>query len=98
MIKFSLQAEGRANPVLHIWDRIESNTRKPVECAFSIPKHKFAIVCTGIQMLSEDAIARLLFACVIIHNMCTGEDFINKDLPPQNEEMRSDKEPAETLA
>ena len=98
MMKSSSQAEMNANPVLRTWDAIASQTRKPIECAFGILKHRFGALRTGIKLLHEDDIVRLLMACVILHNMCTGEDFNEEDFLPQDEEGDSEEATAETSA
>ena len=47
MLKSSSQAEMRANPVLRIWDSAASQTRKPIDCAFGILKHRFQLLKVG---------------------------------------------------
>lgn len=49
-------------------------------------------------MLHEEDITRVLFKCVILHNICTGKDLTNENLIPQDEEGNSGEVTAETLA
>ena len=98
MMKSLSPAEINANPVLRTWDAIALQTRKPIECACGILKHRFDALRTGIKLLHEDDTVRLLMGCVILHNMCTGEDFDEEDFLPQYEEGESDVVTAKTSA
>jgi len=98
MMKSSSQSEMNANPVLRTWDSIASQTRKPVECAFGILKHRFQVLKTGLRLLHEDDIAHLLMAFVIMHNMCTGDDIDDSEFLPADEQGDEEEITMETTA
>lgn len=67
VMKTCLEQENSANPILHLWDPIASETRKPIEFAFGILKKPFPILRNENWLLHEDHIARIIFACVCLH-------------------------------
>ena len=85
-----------ANLVLRTWDAIASQNRKPIEWPFGILKHRFGAILTGIKLIHENDIVRLLMGCVNLQNMCTWEDFDEEEFLPKDEERESNVVTAET--
>lgn len=73
-----------ADPDLREWEMRATATRKTVECAFGILKHRFSTLLSGIMLHNEEDAVYLVTACLILHNLCLdsgddGTDFLPSD-------------------
>eukprot|EP00178_Gracilaria_changii_P026358 TRINITY_DN81089_c0_g1_i1.p1 TRINITY_DN81089_c0_g1~~TRINITY_DN81089_c0_g1_i1.p1 ORF type:complete len:107 (+),score=12.21 TRINITY_DN81089_c0_g1_i1:330-650(+) len=78
MMKSCSEREKNANPVLRTWDQMASKTRKPVECAFGMLKHRLPALKDRLKLHHENDIVVFIYALVILHN-CSIDDHDDMD-------------------
>lgn len=89
------------NSNMLIWERVASETRRPVECAFGILKNRFRCIKDGISFHHEDDIAYVITACVALRNICISEgdecdDFNDHEYNTEAEDLDLNTEEADT--
>lgn len=67
MMKRCLEPEQCNNIMLRHWDILASNTRKPIECPFSILK-QICTLLTVVRLLHIYDIVSVFCSCMVLHN------------------------------
>ena len=84
MMRSCTKKEISAKQILAQWDARATATRKPVESAFSMLKHRFPTLPYGLRSHHEDHAAYVIIACIILLNLNidfsdTGEEILVPD-------------------
>ena len=77
------------------WDRIASDIRKPIDCAFGILKNMFLVLNEGLKLHHEDDIAFCITSCIVLDNLSLqhkddGDEFIASTLKNSSDNFTTD--------
>lgn len=90
MMKKSSEAERRKITTLTHWENVAATTRKPIECAFGMLKNKFKNIQAGVRSLHDDALVRIIRACLVLRNGCVDSREIDDKYYERNDYALND--------